>query len=119
HLVGVAGRGQSRAEVEELPDARVGQVAHGPGEEGAVGPGRGADGGVGGYGLLAGDPVGLEVVLSAEPVVVDPGRVGHPGVQAVQPARTRRRRHRHASSPPPRAPYIMTPTETPAAGFES
>ena len=62
HLVGVAGRGQPGAEVEELPDARLGgQVAHAAGEEGPVGPGGSTDGGVGGDGLLAGDPVGLEL----------------------------------------------------------
>jgi hypothetical protein len=60
--VGVVGRRQPGADVEELADAFLGgQVADGPGQEGPVGASRGPDRRIGGDGLLAGDPVGLEV----------------------------------------------------------
>src|SRR5688572_18964933 len=42
-LVDVALGGNARAEVEELPYAGLGEVAHRPAEEGPVGPRHGAD----------------------------------------------------------------------------
>jgi hypothetical protein len=75
-LVGVVGRGDAGADVEELPDAGLaGQVPDGPGQERPVPPHpfhdmrrrmrRGP----------AGDPVRGEVGLAAKPVIVDAGYV--------------------------------------------
>ena len=122
HLVRIAGRGQPGTDVKELPDASLGgQVAHAAGEEGPVGACGRPDRGVGGDGFLAGDPVGLKVVLTAQPVVIDPGRVGHPGVKAVEAAGARRpgrlRRltsgHRHPSSPSPKPLRHSRPSPKP------
>jgi hypothetical protein len=75
-LVGVAGGGQAGADVEELPDAKVGhQVVHRAGQERAVSPGDFPDDGRGLEHVVAGGAVGGVVVLAAEPVVPDPGRV--------------------------------------------
>jgi hypothetical protein len=92
-LVGVACGRDAGADVEKLPDPRLpGEVADNPAQEGPVGPGReahfrgdlehGIDGG----------PVGRIVVLAAQQVVVDPGLVGHAGVER-RPAGRFRTRH--------------------------
>ena len=86
-LVGVARRGNTGADVKELPDPRLaGEVADGAPEERPVG--------AGGVGRLRVDlehflrrrPVGGVVVLTAEQEVVHPRLVCHGGVQR-HPAR--------------------------------
>ena len=82
HLMGVVHGGQAGADVEELPDARVGrQVMHDGGEEHPDAAGDVGHGGHDGEHFLGGDPVGREVVLAAEPVVVDARRVRHADVE--------------------------------------
>ena len=82
HLVGVAGHRQPGADVQELADAALGgQVTHHPGQERPVRPHVGHDPRVGGDRLLGRLPVRGEVVLTAQPVVVDPGRVSMAGIE--------------------------------------
>jgi hypothetical protein len=106
HLMGVVRRRQAGADVEELADAGLGgQVTDGPAEERAVGPHVGRDPRPDGNDLLGGFPVGGEIVLAAQPVVVDPGRVGHAGVDPARHVLGHRAAwlllcHRCASSPP-------------------
>jgi hypothetical protein len=57
---------------------------HDPGQEIAARPHVGLDPRVGGDRLLGRLPVGGEVILAAQPVVVDPGRVGMPGIELRQ-----------------------------------
>jgi len=77
-LVGVVGGRQTGADVQELADARLtGQVGHGADEEAPRGAGHVHDAGKGLAVLVPGDPVDLVVVLAAQPVVPDPGRVRH------------------------------------------
>ena len=81
-LVGVVRGRDAGADVEELADARLpGQVTHRAGQEGAVGADRVDDVRIGLDRLLAGRPVGGEVVLAAQPVVVDAGDMRHAGVE--------------------------------------
>jgi hypothetical protein len=81
-LVRVGRGGQPGADVEELADpGRIGQVVHAAAEERPVGPGGLPDPGEGLDRLLARHPVGGEVVLPAQPVVVDAGDVRHAGVE--------------------------------------
>jgi hypothetical protein len=81
HLVGVVRGRQPGADVEELPDAGVrGQVPHGPAEELAVGAGGQPQVRHEHEGLLGRLAIGGEVVLPAEQVVPEPGRVSHAGV---------------------------------------
>ena len=83
HLVRVVAGGDPGADVQELADAGLGgQVPGRPAEEGAVGAHPEPQARRRGQHALGGLPVGGEVVLAAEPVVVDPGRVRHAGVQA-------------------------------------
>ena len=73
--------GMPGPEVEELPDARLGrEVAHRPAEERPVRPHPVAQPRCHREHPVARDPVGGEVVLAAEPVVVDPRRVRDGGV---------------------------------------
>src|SRR6185437_13173773 len=75
-LVDVRTGGDAGTDVEELPDAGVvGQVGHRTLHERPVGPDVAHDRRPGRHHRLAGRPVGGEVVLAAQPVVVDPGRV--------------------------------------------
>ena len=75
-LVCVFRHRQPGAEVKELTDTAVrDQVAHRRGEERALRSYSAHDVGVGRLRLLADLAIGLEVVLPAQPVVVDPGRV--------------------------------------------
>ena len=81
-LVGVVGGGDPGADVQELPDSGLpGQEADRAGEERAVGAHRVHQVRVGLQGLLAEFPVGGEIVLPAQPVVVHPGDVRHAGVK--------------------------------------
>ena len=74
-LVHVPVGGQPGAEVEELPDARLGgQEPDRAAEERPVGPGHLGELGGHFHHLAGGSPVGGEVVLPAEQVVIDPGR---------------------------------------------
>jgi hypothetical protein len=69
------------AKVEELADLGLtGQVADGPGEELPGGPGDVDDLGEDLAILVTGGAVHRVVVLAAQPVVPDPGRVRHRGV---------------------------------------
>ena len=80
-LVGVARGGDSGADVEELPDTRLpGQVADGAAEEGAVLAGLDRRRRDRGDEPVSDLPVGPEVVLSAQQVVVDPGGMRHAGI---------------------------------------
>jgi hypothetical protein len=75
---GVVRGGQAGADVQELADAaRAGQVADSPGQEGPLFPHPGDDRGEIADRLLGGFPVGREVVLPAQPVVIDAGLVRH------------------------------------------
>jgi len=81
-LVGVVRGGDPGADVEELPDAGLrGQVAHGPAEERAVAADAHSHERVGRHELLGQLAVGGEVVLAAEPVVVDPGDMRDAGIE--------------------------------------
>jgi hypothetical protein len=83
YLVRVVRGGDPGAEVQELADGRLaGQVPGHPAEEGPVGAHPEPQARRHGHHALGGLPVGGEVVLAAEPVVIDPGRVRHAGVQA-------------------------------------
>jgi hypothetical protein len=76
-LVHVLHGRQAGAEVEELPDAGLGgQETDHPGQKRPARPGRLHRLGEDLVGLFRGPPVGLEVVLAAQPVVVDPRRMG-------------------------------------------
>ncbi len=82
-LVGGVRGGEAGAEVEELADAEAGGVLHGAHEEAAVGTG--ADGAARQHrdDLVGDGAVGGEVVLAAQEVVVDPGRVRYLGAEFV------------------------------------
>ena len=81
-LVGVGGGGEARSQVQELPDAGLAdQMGHRASEELAVGACRGDDVGDEGLDLVAQPPVGVVVVLAAQPVVPDPGGVRHGDVE--------------------------------------
>ena len=85
HLVGVVGGGDAGADVKELPNAGLaGQVPHGPGQERPVSPHALHHVRVFPHGGLGGGPVRGEVVLAAEPVIVDAGNVGDAGVDLRQ-----------------------------------
>ncbi len=102
HLVGVVGGRQAGADVQELPHpGLVDQVLHRPAQERPVGPDAGQHARVGRDDLLGGLAVGLVVVLAAEPVVVDPGRVGHADIERQRVATARTWRVRTAHGVPP------------------
>ena len=100
---------QAGADIEELPDARLGhQPGHGPVHERPVGaditdhsrPDRDDR-----FGRL---PVSSEVVLAAQPVVIDPGRMRHISPEVNHAMVWRRPRNSHAQ---PHSPEdITTPT---------
>jgi hypothetical protein len=80
-LVGVVGGRQAGADVQELADLRLaGQVPDGAGEEPPGGAGDVHDLGIDGAIVVTGVAVHREVVLAAQPVVPDPRRVRHLGV---------------------------------------
>jgi hypothetical protein len=82
-LVGVVGGGQAGADVQELADAGLaGQVADGTGQKRPGGAGDVDDPGEGLTKLLGDLAVGGEVVLAAQPVVPDSGRVGNPALSS-------------------------------------
>ena len=86
HLVHAVLRGQAGAEVEKLADARLpSQEADHPADERPVVTDHPRDIGERGGQLLRGPPVGREVVLAAQNVVVDPGHVRHRRIDASQP----------------------------------
>src|SRR5215470_1319957 len=77
-LVHVVGHRQADADVKELAHAGLhGQEGYRPAQEGTVFSDGGPDGGKDGGNLVAGFPVGDEVVLTAEPVVVPAPRSRH------------------------------------------
>jgi hypothetical protein len=79
--VGVVHGRQPDADVQELPHpGRAGQVPHHAGEERAGGPGLGSRLGQDVQDLVAGLAVDSVVVFAAQPVVPDPGRIRHGGV---------------------------------------
>jgi len=81
-LVRVIRSGNAGANVKELADSALGgQVAHRAGKERAVRPDVAEYAGIGGDRLLGGLPVGGEIVLAAQPVIVHPGHVRHAGVE--------------------------------------
>ena len=80
-LVGVVGGGQAGADVEELADARLtGQVPDRADQEGPGGASVLDDRREGLENLVADLAVDGEVVLAAQPVVPDPGRLRHVGI---------------------------------------
>ena len=92
-LVGVVRRRDAGADVQKLPDARhPRQVAHRIGQESPLRADIAQDSRIGLNHLLGGLPVNREIILAAQPVVVDPGDVRHAGVQAARgrPARAER-----------------------------
>ncbi len=81
-LMGVVDRGQSCADVQELPDARLaGEEPHGAREELPVGHGGPGQGRYETQDLIADFLVDGVVVLAAQPVVPDAGRVRHIGAE--------------------------------------
>jgi hypothetical protein len=81
-LVDVGGGGQARADVEELPDTPLrGEEMDDPAEEGPVHPGRPRTARDNRQDLRGGGTIGVEVVLPAENIVIDPGHVRHRDVQ--------------------------------------
>jgi len=79
--VGVVGRRQTGADGQELPDAHLtGQAADGAAQEAVRGTGRQLDSGKDLAVRVARRAVDLVVVLAAQPVVPDSGRVRHGGV---------------------------------------
>jgi hypothetical protein len=81
--VGVVGRGQAGADVEELPDARLGhQVVHRAGEELALQAGDHHEVGEHAEQRLADLTIDGEVILSAQQEIPYPGRVRHRRVDA-------------------------------------
>ena len=85
HLVRVAGGRDAGADIQELPDGGLGgQVPGRPAEEGPVGAHPVAQPGRRGQHALGRLPVGGEVILAAQPVVVDAGLVGVPGIELRQ-----------------------------------
>src|SRR5690606_24584734 len=103
-LVDVVLGGQARADVQELPDARLGELPHAADEEAPVGQGHLADVGAGLTAeldhLLGGFPVGGEVVLAAQVVVVHTGHTGHGGINLP-------RKLRHASYLVPFSRFVV------------
>jgi hypothetical protein len=81
-LVHVLRGGQARGDVEQLPEAGLAdQVADHAAEQVALGAHAHLDGGQLGDDLIGDGPVGGEVVLAAEQVVVHPGDVRARGVE--------------------------------------
>jgi hypothetical protein len=79
--VGVLRGGKTGTDVQELPDALLlDQVAHAPAEEGPVHAREPDDVGIHRRNPVADLAVNSEVVLTAQPVVPDPGGVRHVGV---------------------------------------
>jgi len=80
--VGGAGGGQPGANVQELPDAALtGQVTYHAAQERTVGPRPGDHLRALPDHRFGGPPVGREMVLAPQPVVIDPGRVRNGGVK--------------------------------------
>jgi hypothetical protein len=85
--MGVVGGGNAGADVEELADAGLaGQIPHRPGQERAVPTHALYHVRVFPHGGLGSCPVGGEVVLSAEPVVIDAGDMRDAGIDLRQMA---------------------------------
>jgi hypothetical protein len=80
-LVGGTGRGQARADVEELADAQARGVPGDPLAKGPVRPRRGHHLRPEPGHLVTGFPVGQVVVLAAQPVGVHPRRMRHPRIE--------------------------------------
>jgi len=78
-LVDVAARGQAGANVEELVDAVREHVGDDAPQEGTVGAGHQDDVGTGGARRVGRVAINREVVETAEPVIIDAGRVGPRG----------------------------------------
>src|SRR5690606_8723502 len=69
------------ADIEELPDTHLaGQIPHRPDQERAVGPGELHGERIDLLDLIPDLPVDRVVVLAAQPVVPDPGGLGHRSV---------------------------------------
>src|SRR5215469_6025842 len=72
--------GNAAADVEELTYALGGQVRHRAAHEAAVGPDVTNDGRPDRDDRFGRAPIGVEIVLAAEPVVIDASRVSNAGV---------------------------------------
>jgi hypothetical protein len=82
YFVRVVSRGKAGADVEELPDARLArQVADRAGQERPVGAHGQGQVRVRLQRPVTGLPVGGEMVLAAQPVVIDPGDMRDAGVE--------------------------------------
>jgi hypothetical protein len=76
----VRGR-DSGADVEKLVDSRIfGQIAHCAGQKGTIGANRENDTWIGLDRLLTGHPIGGEIVLAAQPVIINAGNMRDAGV---------------------------------------
>lgn len=85
--MGVLRGGKTGTDVQELPDALLlDQVAHAPAEEGPVDAREPDDVGIHRRNPVADLAVNGEVVLTAQPVVPDPGGVRHVGVDQADSA---------------------------------
>jgi len=81
--VGVVCGRQPGPDIEELPDSDLpDQILDDPPEKGAVRAGDVDDARVDSAELVAGQPVDLVVILAAEPVIPDPGRMRNGDVDA-------------------------------------
>jgi hypothetical protein len=81
-LVRIVRDGKAGSNVEKLPDTGIiREEIHRAGEETPVGAHRIGRSWIVAQRYVAGFPVGGEVVLSAQPVVVDPSHVRHRGVK--------------------------------------
>jgi hypothetical protein len=82
HLVRVVRGGQAGPDIEELPDThRGGEMVHGRGQERPPRAGDRSHGRHDLQDLFRDGAVGGEIVLAAQPVIPDPGRVRHRGVK--------------------------------------
>jgi hypothetical protein len=82
NLVRIVPGGNSGADVKELPDTgRTGQESHRPGQEGAIRARRHRHIRERLDGQVPGRPIDGEIVLAAQPVVINPGKMRHTGIK--------------------------------------
>jgi hypothetical protein len=82
HLVRVIRRRNAGADVQELPDPCLcGQEPHHARLVGPVGASRLRDGGESSYRLVSGGPVSGEIILPAQPIVVDTSDMRNAGIE--------------------------------------
>jgi hypothetical protein len=102
-LMGVLPGGEPGTDVEELPDALLGDIAHGPPEEAAVLRRHGLELRGEREQLLRGSPVGGEIVLTAEKVIIHAGDIGSGRVELPEGPPRRAGHYVRLSCPMPRS----------------